>query len=91
MALIFSYTAENGAIFGNAYGRIVQLEGTVQRMTATMRIYVSETARHSGKSPVSIEQAVFAPDLADGAPNLFSQAYAEFRRAGKFVDPVIDA
>lgn len=86
MAFIFEFSSEMGIDFPQAYGRVVRIEGDQDKMVATMHIFANQAARDNGKQPMSFPTVAYTPDLSDGAPNLFKQAYARFRQESAFVD-----
>ncbi|WP_294277563.1 hypothetical protein [uncultured Sphingomonas sp.] len=84
MAFLFKFSSEMGIDFPEAYGRVVRIEGDQEKMVATMHIFASQSARDNGKQPLSFPTIAYAPNLADGSPNLFRQAYDRFRQESAF-------
>ncbi len=86
MALIFAFSSEMGMDFPQAYGRVIRIEGDQEKIVATMHIFANQAARENGKQPMSFPTVAYTPDLSDGAPNLFKQAYARFRQDSAFAE-----
>ncbi|OVE34799.1 hypothetical protein CCZ20_24420 [Priestia aryabhattai] len=78
----------NGLVVNNAFSRVEEISGTPQWLTFTLKSYVSREMADSQREPLIQEVFGFAPDLNEGQPNFFQQAYNQLKTMEAYQDAV---
>lgn len=88
MALVMERDTGYGISLEEAYIKVENTSGNKELLYITVLVFLNDTARKEGKSPIEQYSYSFVPKVTDDAPNYHKQAYEYLKSLPEYADAI---